>query len=101
MFIYNVTTKVTWSIHDEWLAWMKEIHTKAVVDTGCFTTVTMLHLLEVDESEGPTYAVQYHAESKGLYNQYIEKFALAFKQELFNKWGNNFIAFRSLMQVVN
>jgi hypothetical protein len=101
MFIYNVTTKVTWAIHEEWLTWMKEIHIKAVVETGCFTTATILHLLEVDENDGPTYAVQYNAESEGLYNQYIEKFAPAFKQEIFDKWGSNFIAFRSLMQVVN
>jgi hypothetical protein len=101
MFIYNVTSKVTWAIHDEWIVWMKEIHTKAVVDTGCFTSVTILRLLEVEEEEGPPYAIQYSAESKSLYNQYIEKFAPAFKQEIFNKWGDNFIAFRSLMQVVN
>jgi hypothetical protein len=101
MFIYNVTSKVTWAIHDEWIAWMKEIHTKAVVDTGCFTGVTILRLLEVEEEEGPTYVIQYAAESKSSYNQYIEKFAPAFKQEIFNKWGDNFIAFRSLMQVVN
>jgi hypothetical protein len=101
MFIYNVTTKVTWSIHEEWIAWMKETHVPEVIQTGCFTHATILRLLEIDEEEGPTYAFQYHAESKGLYNQYIEKFAPAFKQEIFDKWGSNFIAFRSLMQVVN
>ena len=101
MFIYNITTKVTWEIHDEWIEWMKEIHTPEVVNTGCFTTVTILRLLDIDETEGPTYAVQYMAESKALYNRYIEKYAPTFRQELFDKWGNNFIAFRSLMQVVN
>ena len=101
MFIYNITTKVTWAIHDEWIEWMKEIHTLEVVNTGCFTNVTILRLLDIDENEGPTYAVQYLAESKALYNRYIEKFAPTFRQELFDKWGDNFIAFRSLMQVVN
>ncbi|HTB99808.1 MAG TPA: DUF4286 family protein [Ferruginibacter sp.] len=101
MFIYNITTKVTWTIHDEWIEWMKEIHTLEVVNTGCFTNVTILRLLDIDENEGPTYAVQYLAESKALYNRYIEKFAPTFRQELFDKWGDNFIAFRSLMQVVN
>jgi hypothetical protein len=101
MFIYNVTTKVTWSIHEEWLAWMKETHVPEVIQTGCFTHATILRLLEIDEEEGPTYAFQYHAESKSLYNRYIEKFAPQFKQEIFTKWGSNFIAFRSLMQVVN
>jgi hypothetical protein len=101
MFIYNITTKVTWAIHDEWIEWMKEVHTLEVVNTGCFTNVTILRLLDIDENEGPTYAVQYLAESKALYNRYIEKFAPTFRQELFDKWGDNFIAFRSLMQVVN
>jgi hypothetical protein len=101
MFIYNITTKVTWTIHDEWIEWMKEIHTLEVVNTGCFTNVTILRLLDIDENEGPTYAVQYLAESKALYNRYIEKYAPTFRQELFDKWGNDFIAFRSLMQVVN
>jgi hypothetical protein len=101
MFIYNITTKVTWAIHDEWIEWMKEIHTLEVVNTGCFANVTILRLLDIDEDEGPTYAVQYLAESKALYNRYIEKYAPTFRQELFDKWGDNFIAFRSLMQVVN
>ena len=101
MFIYNVTFKIAWSIHDEWLAWMKEVHTPAVIATGCFINAAILRLLEVDESDGPTYAIQYHAESKAAYNQYIEKFAPAFREEMFGKWSNNFIAFRSVMQVVN
>jgi hypothetical protein len=101
MFIYNITTKVTWAIHDEWIRWMKEIHTLEVVNTGCFTNVTILRLLDIDENEGPTYAVQYLAESKALYNRYIEKYAPTFRQELYDKWGDNYIAFRSLMQVVN
>ena len=101
MFIYNVTIKVNWSIHDEWIVFMKDIHVVEVVNTGCFIKATVLRLLDIEEVEGPTYAFQYYAESKALYNRYIEKFAPAFRQELFDKWGNNFIAFRSLMQVVN
>ncbi|HTB52959.1 MAG TPA: DUF4286 family protein [Ferruginibacter sp.] len=101
MFVYNVTLKVTWSIHEEWLDWMREVHTRAVIDTGCFTTATIFHLLEVDENEGPTYAVQYSTESKAMYNLYMEKFGPVFRQEMFDKWGDKFIAFRSLMEVVN
>jgi hypothetical protein len=55
----------------------------------------------VDETDGPTFAVQYFAESKALYNQYIEKFAPLMRGKSFEKWGNRFIAFRSVMQVVN
>jgi len=100
MIIYNVTTKVHHSIESSWLAWLKEEHIPDILSTGCFTDARILKLLEIDDSEGPTYAVQYSAESKALYNRYIEKHAATLRQKSFDKWGDGFIAFRSVMQVV-
>lgn len=101
MFIYNVTIKVQESIKTEWLRWLREEHIPEVINTGCFKQAVILRLLETDDTEGPTYAIQYHAEAKAMYNQYIEKFAGALRQKSFDKWGDKFIAFRSVMQVVN
>ena len=101
MFIYNVTNKVNHSIATLWLSWLKEEHIPDVLSTACFTNATILRLLETDDSEGPTYAIQYRAESKAFYNLYIEKFAAAMRQKSFDKWGDKFMAFRTLMQVVN
>lgn len=101
MIIYNVTTKVDHSIADNWLNWLKKEHIPDIINTGCFTKATILHLLETDDTEGVTYAVQYHAENKILYDQYIEKFANQMRKKAIEKWGTKFIAFRSLMQVVN
>lgn len=101
MVIYNVTIKVDDSIAENWLTWLKEEHIPDVISTGCFTHATILRLLEVDETEGPTYAVQYHSESNALYNQYIEKFSDEMRKKAADKWGNKFIAFRSVMQVVH
>src|SRR4051812_30846391 len=101
MFIYNVTIKVSDPIHGPWLQWLKEVHVPEVLATNCFTNATIVRLLEIDDSEGPTYAVQYAAESKASYNLYIEKHAALLRKKSFDKWGNQFIAFRSLMEVVN
>ena len=101
MFVYNVTIKVANDISASWLKWMQEEHIPEVMATGCFQEYTLLRLLEVDDSEGPTYAVQYKAESKASYNQYIEKHASALRQKSFDKWGDRFIAFRTVMQIVN
>ena len=57
--------------------------------------------MEIDDQEGPTYAVQYKAENKSLYSQYIEKFSGTMRERSFDKWGNKFIAFRSVMEIVN
>jgi hypothetical protein len=101
MYIYNVTTKVDPSIHDEWVEWMKHTHIPAVMYSGCFTTYQFVKLLEVDDSDGPTYAVQYSAASKSNYNRYIELFANKLRNDVFTLWGNKVIGFRSLMQVVH
>ena len=101
MIIYNVTIKVHESIKQDWLQWLKEEHIPDIINSGCFTHAVILRLMEVDDSEGPTYAVQYHAENKGLYNNYIENHAALMRQKSFDKWGDKFIAFRSVMQVVN
>jgi Domain of unknown function (DUF4286) len=100
MFIYNVTSKVDHTISAAWLQWMKEEHIPEIIATGCFTKATILQLLETDDSEGPTFAIQYTAESKALYNRYLEKFAPELRQKVMAKWGNKFIAFRSIMQVI-
>ncbi len=100
MIVYNVTTKVTSAIASDWLQWINEQHIPDIINTGCFTHATILQLLETDDSEGPTYTVQYFAESKSNYNIYMEKFAATMRQKAFDKWGDKFIAFRSLMEVV-
>ena len=101
MIIYNVTTKVDWSIHEAWVKWMQEIHIPEIMHTGCFTGNSLLRLLEVDESEGPTYAAQYHAHSKADYNRYIELHSSVLRQSAHHQWGNKIISFRSLMEVIN
>ncbi len=101
MIVYNVTVKTEHAITAAWLQWMKEEHIPEIIATGCFTDARILRLLEVDDSEGPTHAVQYFAESRALYNRYIQQFSGEMRQKALDKWGNKFIAFRSVMQVVD
>ena len=101
MIIYNVTTKVHNSISEEWLQWLKDVHIKEILGTGCFTDYKIVKLLEVDEEEGPTFALQLFAESKAIYNQYAEKFASKMRQAAFDKWDDKFISIRSVMQIVD
>lgn len=99
--IYNVTIQVNAAIADPWLQWLKDIHIPDVVGTGCFIDAVILRLTEVDESHGPTYAIQYRAASRELYNHYIQSFAETMRKKATEKWGDQFVAFRSVLQVVN
>ena len=101
MKIYNVTIKVSKAIQAEWLTWLKEVHIPDVLDTKCFSKATIHHLLDIDDSEGPTYAIQYSAQSMDDYKKYIDEFAGTMRQKSFDRWGDQFIAFRTIMEVVN
>ena len=100
MIIYNVTIKVDASIAAEWLQWMQEEHIPEVLQTGCFSSYRLVRLLEVDDTEGPTYAAQYNADSKADYNRYIQLHAVRLREKSLGKWGNRFMAFRSVMEEV-
>ena len=100
MFIYNVSIKVNWSIHQPWLVWMQETHISDVMKTNCFTKYQLVKLLEIDEVEGPTYAVQYYCSSKENYDLYINRFSAQLRKDSIDKWSNNFIGSRSLLEVV-
>lgn len=101
MFIYNVTIKLDNSIHEAWVKWMHEEHLPGIMNTGCFEKFQFVRLLDIDESEGPTYAVQYYAISKAQYNRYIDLYAANMRKASTDKWGDRFIAFRTLMEVVS
>ena len=101
MIIYNVTTHVDSSIHDEWLEWMKQTHIPEMMQTGCFTKFQMVRMMEADETEGPTYATQYYAESKADYERYMAMNAMPLLKAGIDMWGDKTISFRSLMQIVH
>ena len=101
MIVYNITMKVTPAIEAAWLQWQQEEHIPEVMATGFFNNHRFYKLLEQDENEGVTYVVQYFADNMQAYQDYIDKHAPSLRVKAQEKWGNQFIAFRTLMQAVN
>ena len=101
MYIYNVTIKPEWSIHDAWLQWMKEEHIPEMLATKDFYKYQLVKLVEVDEADGPTYAIQYYAHTRDAYLKFVKESAALFSVKSRNKWGDRCIQFATLMQVVH
>lgn len=99
--IYNVTTQVTWSVHDAWLAWMLNEYIPALLGTGSFIKHQFVRLLEADETDGPIYAVQYYAANRAIFDTYTSLYRHDFATLEHDKWGDAVFSFSSLMQVVN
>ena len=99
MIIYNVTININDDVHDEWLQWMNEVHIPDVMSCGLFTHARMCKLL-VDEEEGTTYAIQYTAKAMSDYEQYRDVFAPALQAATMKKFNDKFVAFRTLLEVI-
>ncbi len=98
MYIYNVSIKVTPQIEAAWTRWMKEEHLDEVIATGMFDRYSFYELLEPADEEGKTFVAQYFTDSEERYKKYIEEFAPLLREKGFQKFGNQFIAFRSIMK---
>jgi hypothetical protein len=101
MLIYNITTKVEAGIADEWLDWMLRTHIPEVLKTGCFTRYQMLKLLDQEKNAEPTYAVQYYAASLKKYQEYLSDHASSFRKDIVEKWGDQIVSFRTVMEVLS
>jgi len=101
MLIYNVTSQISWEIQEAWLEWMKITHIPEVIGSGCFTHHRLVRVLEIDETEGPTYAVQYFTETLALYHRYREENGAKLRNDAIKTWGGAFISYHSLMEVVH
>ncbi|UYQ92965.1 DUF4286 family protein [Chitinophaga horti] len=100
MIVYNVTTKVSNAIKDRWLDWMKAEHIPEIMDTGLFHDYRICRLLEQDDSDGPTYTIQYSTDTLENYQTYINEHAPRIRQRSYAMFGDHFVAFRTVMQVV-
>ncbi len=100
MVVYNLSMKVNSSIEAEWVHWQKEEHIPEIMKTGLFSEYKMYRLFEQDSKDDITYVIQYFALSFENYNRYIKEFAPLLRQKAFDKWGNRFIAFRTIMESV-
>ncbi len=86
---------------EEWLSWMKEEHIPEVMQSGCFTECKILKLLtEAEDNDGVNFAIQYTAPNMGTYQKYRDEFAPELQAKTKAKYGDDVLAYRSLLEVI-
>ncbi len=100
MIIYNITTKVHPAIDAAWLQWQCAEHIPEIMAAGFFTSFKILRLLEHDDGDGPTYAVQYTAATPEDYHGYLKKYAQTAAEKAQKKWNDKANSFSSLLEVI-
>ena len=100
MIIYNVTVNIDEVVCDQWVEWMKIVHIPDVMSTGCFLEFRFAKVL-VEEESGTTYSIQYLSRNMESLNDYQSNFATRLQKEHSDKFANKYVAFRTLLELVD
>ncbi len=102
MILYSITINIEKVVHDEWLAWMKNVHVPSVLNTGLFLESKILRLLnEEEQNTGITYSFQYFLKNISSLENFRENFERAIDLELYKKYQNMFVEFRTILEIVD
>lgn len=100
MIIYSVTVNISDLVHDEWKKWMIGKHIPEVMATGMFKEYRFCKVLvQVEGNEGTNYSIQYLCESHEKLQEYQEKHAATLQKEHTDKYKDQFVAFRTLLEL--
>ena len=101
MIIYNVTTNIHESVHDQWMIWMQHKHIPEMLATGKFTNAKLVRVLVEEEMGGVTYSTQYTTDSKATLEKYYQEDAPALQAEGQKLFGEKMLTFRTELQVIS
>ena len=99
MFIYNVTTNIDATVHDEWLNWIKT-HIIEVLNTGKFTSAKLTEVLVEEEMGGKTYSVQYAASTREDLENYYKFNAPKLQSEGLKRFADKMLTFKTELKIV-
>jgi len=100
MIIYNVTTNIDDSVHDEWIHWMQHTHIPAVLATGKFTKAHFVKVLVEEQMGGKTYSVQFHTDSHETLQKYYKEDAPRLRDESQKLFGDKMLSFRTELEFI-
>jgi hypothetical protein len=100
MILYSVTVNIDNNVQEEWLQWMRSVHVPEVLATGLFVENRILRLLNEEDNGGSTYSFQYLLKSMDDYNTYQKEYAPALQASHKMRYADRFVAFRTLLEVV-
>ncbi len=101
MYLYNVTTNIDETVHQQWLNWMQKTHIPDMLATGKFSAAKICRVLVKEEMGGLTYSVQYTTPSKEVLNAYYTEDAPRLRQEAMQLFADKMVVFRTELEIIS
>lgn len=101
MLIYNVTINIDESVHQAWLAWMRDKHIPDMLATNKFIEAKMCRVLVEEDLGGITYSIQYTTPNNATLQAYYQEDADSMREEGMRLFPNKFVAFRTELEIIS
>lgn len=101
MILYNVTTNIHESVHNQWMIWMQHKHIPEMLATGKFSAARLVRVLVEEEMGGVTYSTQYTTDSKETLEKYYQEDAPALQAEGQKLFGDKMLTFRTELLLIS
>ena len=101
MLIYNVTTNIDESVHDEWLLWMQETHVPEVLATRKFLNAKITKVLVEEDMGGITYSVQFTTLNRETLEKYYSEDATRLREDALKRFPNQSVSFRTELEIIS
>ena len=98
--IYLVYIAVDRDRCDNWLTYMRDSHIQDVLDTGCFTSATLMADPDRDTETRRAFRAQYHAPSQAALDRYLSDHAPALKKDHTDRFAGSVDAHRDILPVI-
>ena len=99
--LYNITMQVEKQLLEDWLSWIQLEHIPGIMGTGCFIKHQVLRLMNNNQQDEQTFAIQYFASTIYKFNQFEENFLEHELKKISDKWNTSVMYFTTVMEIVN
>jgi hypothetical protein len=101
MILYNVTTNIHESVHDQWMIWMQHKHIPEMLATGKFSAARLVRVLVEEEMGGVTYSVQFTTDSLATLEKFYQEDDAVLQAEGQKLFGDKMLTFRTELQLIS
>lgn len=101
MIIYNTTFHIEKEAHIACVDYLKKEYIPQAVSSGFLLKPRLRRVLQNEENEGESYAVQFHVKNVDTLNFWLKREGMALQQTLVTKFGPKVAGFTTLLEEVS
>jgi hypothetical protein len=100
MILYNLTIKIDHSIQEDWLEWMETEFIPLVQSSTPFSESKLCKLLDLDEADGITFALQLFCQNKNQLEAFRSEKERTLQLKLLQQFPNKLVFFSTAMEIL-